>query len=144
MAKRGRPRLLADKRKRAKVLKHLREGGSRADAAASVGVGYQALLNETKRDKELAAQVEKAEVDGKLRLIGVLHTAANKDPKWAAWMLERKHWEEWGKRNPETVTKAQLETAVSAFVSGILCEIPKQYHDKVGQQIQRILDTRFN
>lgn len=137
----GRPRALADAKKRELVLNVLRGGGSRQDAANKVGVVYQTLLNETKQDKAFGEAVAQAETDGKLSLVFRVTKAAEKDWKAAAWMLERKHWQEFSKRNPESISPKQLSIVVNRFVNHLMGVIPTSSHKSVREEVERFLES---
>lgn len=91
----GRPRKLADKLPREKIYAILSIGGSRTDAAKSLGVSMVTMQSEAKRDPEFLRGMEKAEAQGKLELLRKIKGAA----PWqaAAWMLERKYPQEFAR-----------------------------------------------
>lgn len=139
--KRGRPRALADSALREEVLKVLRSGGSRTDAAAKVRVHYQTLSHEVKRDPDFLAAVLQAEADGKLTLILRINKASTSDWKAAAWLLERKYWQEWSKRNPDAISPDQLASAFSRLVALLLTELPPEFHERVQRRVEEIITS---
>lgn len=137
--KTGRPRALVDATKRTEVLKVLRACGSRHDAAAKAGVTYNTLLAETKRDSKFQELIVQAESEGKLALILRVNKASSDDWKAAAWMLERKWWKDWSKRNPDTISADQLATAFSRLVAVLLTELPAEFHERVRSRVEEII-----
>jgi len=123
------------------VLKVLRAGGSRNDAANKVGVTYNTLLNEVKRDNTFNEQVAAAESDCKLTLILRVNKASADDWRAASWLLERKWWKEYAKRNPETISADQLATAFSRLVAVLLTELPTEYHDRIRLRVEEIITS---
>lgn len=139
----GRPKLLADAKVRGKILSAIRDGVSLHDAAAQVGVNYSTLNREMHRDAEFSDAVKKAEIDGKIALIRLVRKGAKADPKWAAWMLERKYYDEYAKRNPDAITAAQLSLAVNRFITAVLEVVPDEFHPKLKSEVERMLENLF-
>ncbi len=80
----------------AQVLAILRVGGSLRDAADVIEVDYKTLYRLRQGDEQFAKGVRKAQKVGKMRLLRKIGKAKN----WraAAWMLERRWGEEFGRR----------------------------------------------
>ena len=80
----------------AKILAVLASHGSLNDAAKYVGVDRKTLHNWTKRDPGFSHRIDTAVLEGKLKLL----KKVGKATAWqaAAWMLERKWWKEYAKR----------------------------------------------
>ena len=122
------------------VVRILRSGGSRTDAAKHVGVDRSTLYRTTKRDRAFRDKLTAAEADGKLLLIGYIVKAAQKDWRAAAWMLERKHWDEYARRGPDSITPVQLSEALLQIVTKIQEALPVKYRARVGTAVKAILD----
>jgi hypothetical protein len=140
MAKRGRRRIFSDNRKRAKVLGFLRAGGSRGDAAKSVGTTHKTLCDECNRDPQFAMALDDAELSGKLRLLRIIQSEAGKNAKYACWLLERKFPNEFGRRAADVVTPAELVSAISMFVSNVTSVIPAECRVDVQRQLTLVID----
>ena len=88
-----------------RVVEAIRRGGYRAVAAEYAGIGeatlYRWLADGAKQDvgpyRELWEAVKKAEAAAELGDISIIKKAARKNWQAAAWLLERKHPERWGK-----------------------------------------------
>jgi len=111
-----------NKEVREAICKALRSGNNRPAACAFGGVSYQTMLNwgkraqlalaraeagETIEDSEIPfveflEGVQKAEGNAEVGMVAVIHQAARQavDGQWqaAAWWLERKHPDRWGRR----------------------------------------------
>jgi hypothetical protein len=90
--KNGRPRKLTAKL-RAEILAIIAEGGSRADAAAYVRVVASTIQNEGDRNPEFLEGLTRAEIDCKMKHIGVLNNAD--DWRASLALLSRKYPDEW-------------------------------------------------
>jgi len=89
-------------------LSALRSGCTRKDAARYVGVHPDSIYLWLKRGSEPEAEdpyreffrlVNRAERSVKIRALGIIQQAQEGDWKAAAWWLERKHPEEFGRRD---------------------------------------------
>lgn len=68
------------------VLEH---GGPLDFAAETAGTAASTLRHAMMLDDEIASKLCTARAKGKFKLLKIVHDAAESDPKWAAWMLER-------------------------------------------------------
>jgi len=89
------------------ILNALRVGNTRTDSALAAGVSLGTLSEWCRRYPEFLAGVEKAEADARLRFVGIIATASKTSWQAAAWFLERRRPEHWGRRE-------KLEVAVDA------------------------------
>lgn len=125
MAERGRP-LKLTKEVQENIVLMLKLGNYIEAAAPFAGVTKKSIYNWMERgrreeDRVNAAKgrkirkaekpfvdflhaVEKAMAESEIRDVQVLYSAAKKDPKWAAWRLERKYPDRWGRKDKHEVT----------------------------------------
>ena len=89
------------------ILNALRVGNTRTDAALAAGVSRGAIAEWCRRYPAFLSAVEKAEAEARLRFVGIIATAARTRWQAAAWFLERRMPEHWGRRE-------RLEVAVDA------------------------------
>jgi transposase len=93
-----------------RIVNALRAGAYTAEAAAHAGVsvrtfqrwrarGEQADAEE--RYRTFAERAAKAEAEAKVFAIGIVRTAMSQDWRAAAWLLEHRWPQEWGRRNVE-------------------------------------------
>ena len=102
----GRPSVLGDEAKIAKLLTLLRAGNYRVTACRAAGLHPITLTRLMERDAAFCAAVEKAESEAECELIENTAKAGRSPQFWAANMtlLERKHPERWGRRQEDSQT----------------------------------------
>lgn len=102
----GRPSKLTPDRV-TRLAEALRAGHTRATAAALAGIGESTLYAwlQAANQPDAAPEfvdfldaVKKAEVEGEDALVGIIRAAADKSWQAAAWILERRRPDSWGKR----------------------------------------------
>jgi hypothetical protein len=87
------------------VVKALRAGNSRRDSALYAGLAEATFYNWMDRGRageplyvEFLEAVEKAEAHSVVRNVAIIQRAADETWQAAAWWLERKRPDEWGRR----------------------------------------------
>ena len=60
------------------------------------------------------------------------------DWKAAAWLLERKWWKEFSRRNPDVITADQLSASIGRVVAALLAVVPVELHDAIQTKIDEI------
>ena len=125
MAARGRPPVLDDV-KRAEILAILAVGGSRGTAARYVGCAVSTIQKTACRDAEFKRAIRHAEHQSELAYLKNIQTAAKKEQHWraAAWALERKRPDEYGRRKPEVLTPEQVKSLLAQLAEIVLTEVP--------------------
>jgi hypothetical protein len=88
----------------------IRAGGTREAAAARAGIGPSTLYDWLKRGdtgderyQEFSEAIKKAEADLEAKALGLILDAAGKSWQAAAWLLERRFPDRWGRRLPEDI-----------------------------------------
>ena len=95
---------------RAKLLEAIEAGSTLKDAAAYAGIGKSTLDRYRQQDEALAAAVEQAEGTAAVTYLRAIHRALDRgDWKAAAWWLERRRPEEWGRPVVEREEKPSAE-----------------------------------
>jgi hypothetical protein len=106
----------------AKILAGIRDAGmSLQTACAWAGISDDTLARQRKKDPELAARVERAREMFKAKMVALISAAAPTNWNAAAWLLERKHPEEFGRQRLET----EHSGAVRITIEGGLPEFPR-------------------
>jgi len=125
MVRRGRPPSL-DEDKRRLVLAILAVGCSRRTAAKYVGCAHTTIQRTALRDPEFAKRLECAEGMAELGYLKNIQTAAKKEQYWraAAWVLERRHPQEWGPRSPNVLTPGEVHQLLAALARIVVEEVP--------------------
>lgn len=130
----GRKRIFDDPRRRKILLDALRDGCSDQDAVGLVGCDYTVLYLEKKRNPEFAAQVYKAQMEGKRDCIKIVK---EKKPEF---LLERKYWEEYGRRNPDQLSLGQVLALVSPFFAECLQEVSEEKRAMLGEKLVLLIE----
>ena len=84
--------------KKAAVLEALRQGNNRRAACEAVGIGHTTFYRWLEEDGTLRDAVEKAEAEAEQYFVGRVKAATAEQWTAAAWWLERKRPDDWGKR----------------------------------------------
>jgi hypothetical protein len=125
MAKRGRPPVL-DELKRQQVCAILAVGCSRKVAAKYVGCAADTIRNTALRDPAFHQQLCHAESQYEIVYLQRIQEAAKEGKHWraAAWVLERRFPDRYGRRRPGTVTVEQITDLLAQFGQILFEEIP--------------------
>ncbi len=130
--KTGRPRSFEDKRFRKAFLTALQAGLSRKEACKCFGVGLKTLGRECQSDPQFGADVRYARKLGKVTALSKI--IRSKDWRAAAWYLERVHYEEFAKKQPDVVTKDQLNSTIAAVVALLFSgNVPRSEHEALAK-----------
>jgi hypothetical protein len=106
----------------AKILGAIRDGGmSFRTACAYAGISEDTLWRRRKADPEFAARVEHAIEMFKAKMVTLIVAAAPKNWSAAAWMVERKHPEEFGRQRLDT----EHSGAIKIIIEGGLPPRPR-------------------
>lgn len=122
----GRPRVLNEIKKR-EICAILTVGCSRVRAAQYVGCHPDTIRNEARRDDEFAADLEHAESHHEINHLKHINDAAKEGRYWraAAWVLERRYPDRYGRRKANTITIEQMSQALAQFADVMLEELPE-------------------
>jgi hypothetical protein len=90
------PKLKIDEHAEARVFGALSVGASLQDVADMLGIDRSTLTRKKASDPEFAQGCIAAEKDGKIKHLKKISSA--KQWQASAWFLERKYWQEFGKR----------------------------------------------
>ena len=133
----GRPRALTPAVAE-KICEGLKLGLSRNDAAIYGGISRTTLFKEQAENPDFADQLKSAEIQGKAVQVGRVATGS-KQWQSGAWWLERKFPREWGRRDPNVLTPAQLSTIIDRIAMRLKATIPQEHHGKLADAITDIL-----
>jgi len=141
MAKRGRPPVL-DEIKRREILAILSVGCSRTTAANYVGCSVSTIQNTAERDPKFAEELRRAESRAEITFLQAIQKAARDERHWraAAWVLERKCPEQYGRRKADTLTIGQVKDLLEQFAQAIAEQLPApKYRKAILKQLDRLL-----
>ena len=121
------------------VCKAIRDGNYNHIAAAYAGIGestfylWMSLGERARSGKylEFLEAVKKAEADAEVRTVALIETAAHENWQAAAWWLERKHNERWGRKERQEITGAEGGPLQVVTWSQLHDAIPKEGDDAI-------------
>ncbi len=141
MAKRGRPPIL-DEIKRREILAILSVGCSRTTAAGYVGCSVSTIQNTAERDPKFSEELRRAESRAEITFLQAIQKAARDERHWraAAWVLERKHPEQYGRRKADALSVEQVKALLEQFAQAVVEQVPAaRYRQKILKQLDRVL-----
>ena len=126
-----------DARKRT-FLGLLTMGCSRKSAARSIGATADELRQALATDEKFASEVERAETALEQYCLQRMRESANTDTGWraAAWLLERRLPERYGKAKPEQIT----QEAVTKYMQQVFLILEEEITD---QELKQRIYNRF-
>ncbi len=119
------PRSMLTEVKRREIFAILAVGCSRTVAARYVGCHPITILRTARKDPEFAEALEAAESRHEIGHLTHINAAAKEGRYWraAAWALERRYPDRYGRRKARTVTVDQISQALAQFADVILEEV---------------------
>lgn len=132
----GRPKKRGVPENRTTILESLRKGHGVRAAAGQAGMTLQTLSVWMKEDAVFEREVRAAEEEGYSGLVARLYQFSEEDPKTIQWILERKYWQEWSRRNPDAISSEQLAAAFNRLAFFLINRLPPEHHDTVELAIQ--------
>jgi hypothetical protein len=127
-----------DDDKKAMVIVLIGQGASRREAANLVKCHHTTIGRTAARDAAFGAKLEQVEAATHLEAGDMIRRAAS-DPKYwraAAWMLERRNPEDYGRRDPTTFTGDQVTSLLASFCN----EVQKLVPQEKTAELQRLFD----
>jgi hypothetical protein len=122
------PREVLDATKRAKIIGMLSMGCSRRMAARQVGCAPSTITRTADRDEEFGQDVADAESQADIRALRLIRNTAQQERYWrvAAWLLERRNPEEYGRRAPHTFTGTQVTEFLLRGLREVVAAVPEE------------------
>jgi transposase len=133
--KTGRPAKMTPESK-AILLKALGLGISEEDSAKLVGVSRATVRREALADKDFAQDKKGAVVAGKMRLLRRITAASREAWTAAAWLLERRFPQEFGRRTPDTLTAEEVAEMAADLVGLAMQFVPKDKHAAFRERVR--------
>ena len=120
----------------------VRAGNTREAAAASVGIGETTLYRWLQRARrgaggpfrEFWEALDKADAEAEMAMVAVVTTAAKTNYKAAAWWLERRRPDTWGRKE-----RVDLELLLQREAAAMAKDFPDLDVEDVVRDAQRIL-----
>jgi hypothetical protein len=137
------PRVILDDSKKMAVLFYIGLGASRRMAARQVGCCHRTIARAAVRDAAFAAELARAESQADGKCLQNIGRAADQEKHWraAAWVLERRNPEEYGRRDPYTYSADRVMEIFTRYLHTVLPSLPaihretllNAYDDVVGE-----------
>lgn len=139
----GRPRLLSDVKK-AEIAAMISVGCTRAMACRYVGCVPETLRNELRRDATFREQIIKAERRCQLIPLQHIQNASARSWRAAAWLLERVNPAEFARRDPEAVTRKDMDEYMKRIVGAICDELTPEHRRRLESRLRadRVSESR--
>jgi hypothetical protein len=120
------PREVLDAKKRTKICGLLSLGYSRNMAAEYVGCDPSTISRTAKRDEAFRAQLAAAESETSIDALRLVRHTGGQERYWraAAWILERRHPDEYGRRAPNTFTGEQVMRILERALEVVMPSVP--------------------
>jgi len=119
---------LLDEVKKAEIIAILSVGCSRQTAAKYVGCSPATICRTAQREPEFSKQLRQTEGNQELGYLKNIKRAAQQERYWraAAWVLERKFPNDYGRRGPDVITVGQITEVLARFAEIITEEVPDE------------------
>ncbi len=120
------PREVLDTKKRTKICGLLALGYSQRMAAEFVGCDPSTITRTGKRDENFRAQLAAAQSDADISALKIIRRTADQERYWraAAWILERRNPEEYGRRSPNSFTGEQVIQILQRVLEVVMPSVP--------------------
>lgn len=119
-------KLLLDEAKQREICAILAIGGTRVVAALYVGCSTSTIARLAKRDPDFALRLKRAEADMEILQLQNIRQASKSSWNAAAWILERRLPERYGKRSPHTIPLADLQDAFAGAMEFVNEALPTE------------------
>ena len=125
----------------AQVLVFAKLGCSRRLAAEKAGCCHTTIGRAARRDPAFAAQLEEAENHVDIASLTRINEAAAENKNWraAAWILERRHPEEFGHRTPHSLSADQVMAVLAEVFSFTMPIVPEKQAGDFLRAFNRVL-----
>ena len=136
----GRPEIL-DEIAKIKVLGLLELGHSRRAAARLLGCAANTITRAAARDPEFFAKLADAESQADSEALKLIRQTARQERYWraAAWVLERRNPEDYGRRDPHTFSGDQVQEKFLRFLYAILPDVRRDRREAVMEKFDDAL-----
>jgi hypothetical protein len=122
------PREVIDAKMATKICGLLALGYSQNMAAEYVGCDSSTITRTAKRDPTFHARLSEARSDASIEALRLIRHTGSQERYWraAAWMLERRHPEEYGRRAPNTFTGEQMMDVLDRLLRLVMPAVPPE------------------
>jgi hypothetical protein len=134
-----------DQDKRNKIIALLSLGCSRRIAALYVGCSPSTITRTAIRDADFFDQLINAELHSEVDALRHLRRASRKERYWraAAWLLERRNPDDFGKREPNTVSEEKTHLIIDSIYSSVLKDLPPDIQETIMQRLDVVFADKL-
>jgi hypothetical protein len=142
IARQDDPREVLDGLKRARIVAMLEMGCSRRVAARHVGCAASTITRTAQRDPDFAAELGDAESQAEVRALKLIGRMLDQEKYWrvAAWMLERRDPEAYGRRAPYTFRGGDVITLLERLMDLVMPAIAANQAAEIRGAFYDLLD----
>jgi hypothetical protein len=135
------PREVLDAKKRTRICGLLALGYSRRMAAEHVGCDPSTITRTAKRDENFRQQLAAAQADADIEALKLIRRTADQEKYWraAAWILERRNPDEYGRRPPNSFSGEQVMQILARVLQVVMPSVPSQDVEEVMSQFEEEL-----
>lgn len=109
-----------------RLIEYLKAGNYIEPACAAVGISKETFYRWTRTKHDFNDAVLKAQSEAEMRNVVLIQNAAKDTWQAAAWYLERKHYDRWGRKD-----KIEANVTVKSFVDELISlDDPTNEQDK--------------
>lgn len=135
------------------IVQRVEQGDTREQACASCGVGYTTVYNFLKKNPDLETRLKAARQVSNGTLNACIYSAAVgryddkgvcvKDGDWkaAAYLLERRDRANYGRRDPDSLSREQAVDTMAKFMGTLLAAVPAKYHASMEKAAEGFFDA---
>ena len=136
------PRAVLDVKKRTRICGLLALGYSRRMAAEYVGCDPSTITRTAQRDEAFREQLANAQSDADIDALKLLRRTADQEKYWraAAWILERRNPDEYGRRAPNTFTGEQVMKILQRSLHAVMPAVPREKVEEVMSEFAEELE----
>ena len=122
------PREVIDSKMKTKICGLLALGYSQNMAAEHLGCDSGTITRTAKRDPKFHEQLVEARSDASIEALRLIRHTGSQERYWraAAWMLERRHPDEYGRRAPNTFTGEQMMKVLDRVLEVFMPAVPPE------------------
>jgi len=141
VARKPDPREILDAKKRTKICGLLTLGYSRRMAAEHVGCDPSTITRTAQRDETFRQQLAAAQSDADIDALRLIRRTADQEKYWraAAWILERRNPDEYGRRAPNSFSGEEVMRILDRVLQVVMPFVPSQNMEEVMSQFEEEL-----
>lgn len=139
---RGRPRGAITPTVEDKIIEALGNSANMEQAAAFAGIGLSTLHRHRYADKTFEQRCIVARDLSKYRLVEqIADKGKAKDGPWQAlaWILERRYPNEYGRRDPDAISRKELKALINQLTATLITRLPMEFHADLFKGIGEML-----